>query len=254
LIDIHSHVLPGIDDGSPDEATSIKLCEYASEHGTTDLVATPHNNLRYPYDPANVRRLIDDLQAKIGDKLFLHKGCDMHLTSDNIKAALAEPAKFTINGHQYLLVEFSDELMLQGTAQIFSDLRENGIVPVISHPERNPHLRKVLHRLRTWVERGCLLQITAGSVLGHFGERSQRAAIQMMDASLVHFFASDGHNLTGRPPRVDEAYDFVAYRWGDDVAERVFIDNPWAAIWGQEIEPPKPRIKRRGKKKFFLFR
>jgi protein-tyrosine phosphatase len=128
---------------------------------------------------------------------------------------------------------------------VFRRFREAGIVPIITHPERNRHLRRHLHRLARWIERGCLIQITGQSLIGDFGERAQEAAIAMMDAQLVHFVASDAHNLNGRPPTLNQAYDFAADRWGDDVADRLFVDHPWAALWGETIKAPKPRLRRR---------
>jgi len=245
LIDIHSHVLPGVDDGAPDLETAVRMCRMAAESGTTDLAATPHNNLRYPWNEAAVRRGFEELRKAVGDLLHLHLGCDLHLSFDNIGAALEDPARYSINGNGYVLVEFSDSMLIQGTAGIFARFRQAGLRPVVTHPERNHHLRRNLRRLSAWVERGCLFQITGQSLLGHFGERARDAALQMMDAGLVHFVASDGHSLDGRPPVLREALDFVLYRWGEAAAQRLFIDHPWAALWGEKIEPPAPQVKRR---------
>jgi len=101
----------------------------------------------------------------------LHRGCDLHLSMQNIEAALSEPSRFTINGHSYLLVEFSDELLFQGTSEVFERFRKAGIGPVITHPERNRHLRKNLRRLARWVHRGCMLQVTGQSFFGRLGMR-----------------------------------------------------------------------------------
>jgi protein-tyrosine phosphatase len=249
LVDIHSHVLPGIDDGASDYETALAMCRMAAESGTRELVATPHSNVQYSYDPVAVQGLVGKLQADLGDQIFLHRGCDLHLTSDNIRAAIKDRSRFTINGHQYLLVEFSDEILLQGTAQVFQQLRDAGIVPIITHPERNQHLRKSHPRLAEWIHRGCLIQITAQSLLGRFGERALASAIAMMDGGLVHFIASDAHNLTGRTPKLMPAYEFVRYRWGEAMANKLLIDNPWAVLWGETIDVQKVAVSRRGRKR-----
>ena len=245
LIDIHTHVLPGVDDGAPDEETAIAMCKMAAEAGTTDLVLTPHNNAQFPFDPQQTEEKRQELQTAIGEGIHLHRGCDLHLEVRNIEAALANPSDFTINGHNYLLVEFSEEILMQGTARVFQQFQEAGIVSIVTHPERNRLLRRNLRRLAKWIERGCLLQVTGQSFLGSFGERSQEAAIAMMDAGLVHFVASDSHDLNGRPPTLDEAYEAVLDRWGDKEADRLFIDHPWSALWGERIEPPPARLRRR---------
>jgi len=251
LIDLHSHALPGFDDGAPDAAAALAMCRMAARSGTTDLVLTPHCNNRYAFDAERVEAARQELQAAVGTALHLHRGCDLHLSAQNIEAALSDASRFTINGHKYLLVEFSDELLFQGTSEVFERFRDAGIVPVITHPERNRHLRRHPRRLARWIQRGCLIQITAQSLLGGFGERAQEAAIELMDRQLVHFIASDAHNLERRPPVLMDAYDFVLDRWGDQRADLLFVDNPWAALWGERIEPPKPRLSRRRSWSFF---
>ena len=245
MIDIHTHVLPGVDDGAPDDETALAMCKMAAEAGTTDLVLTPHSNAQFRFDPKHTEEKRQEMQTAVGEGFYLHRGCDLHLDLRNIEAALANPSDFTINGHTYLLVEFSEEILMQGTARVFRQFEEAGIVPVVTHPERNRLLRGNLRRLAKWVERGCLLQITGQSLLGSFGERAEQAAIAMMDSGLVHFVASDSHNLNGRPPTLDEAYEAVADRWGDKEADRLFIDDPWAALWGEKIEAPEPKVRRR---------
>jgi protein-tyrosine phosphatase len=245
LIDIHSHVLPGLDDGAADEKTALEMCRMAAEAGTTDLVATPHNNVRYPYDREAVEQKLAALRAELGDSIYLHRGCDMHLTSTNVREAIEDPTRYTINGLRYLLVEFSDEILVQGARHVLTELRAADIIPIVTHPERNPRLRKDMQRLKHWFESGGMFQVTAQSLLGRFGERSQESAFLMMDANLVHFIASDAHDTSHRTPRLIEAFEFVAYRWGEHRAERLLIDNPWATLWGQDIEPPPPRVKKR---------
>jgi len=107
-------------------------------------------------------------------------------------------------------------------------------------PTKARDLRRNLRRLARWVHRGCLLQITGQSLLGEFGEAARDAAVRMLDARLVHFVASDAHNLKRRPPELAQAYEFVLDRWGDAEADRLFIDHPWAALWGDTVEAPTP--------------
>src|SRR6202142_3401437 len=119
MIDIHSHVLPGLDDGARSLEQSIAMIRIAAETGTTDLVASPHANLEFHFDPERVEERLAELE-KAGGGVRLHRGCDFHLYFDNIHDALAHPTKYTINHKGYLLVEFPDLLIAKSTPEVFS--------------------------------------------------------------------------------------------------------------------------------------
>ncbi len=241
MIDIHSHVLPGLDDGSPSLEESLRMVEVAAAGGTTDLVATPHANLQHRFDPGLVSRKLAELQAAARQTLHLHYGCDFHFYIDNIEDALANPSKYTVNHHRYLLVEFSDLLIPKTTAEVFSRMREAGIVPIVTHPERNFLLHRRLDEVAAWVEQGCLMQVTAQSFFGRFGSEVRSACRELMKRGLVHFVASDAHDSKDRPPRLDLARRHVARKYGAAVAERLFVTNPRAVLDGAPLlEPAKP--------------
>jgi protein-tyrosine phosphatase len=248
MIDIHCHVLPGLDDGAADEATAVAMCRLAAESGTTDLVATPHANHQYSYSREASERKRGQLQAAVGPSPRIHLGCDFRLSYDNIEAALADAAQFTINGGRYLLVEFSDQVISQGTSQVFARFRAAGLTPIITHPERNAALRDHRARLATWVERGCLIQVTGQSLLGRFGEQARDSAIALANRGLVHIIASDGHDLEHRPPVLADSYAFVADRWGEQTAQRLFLEHPRAVLENVVITPSPPRRRNRHKK------
>ncbi|HOL70193.1 MAG TPA: hypothetical protein PKW45_02010 [Bryobacteraceae bacterium] len=246
MIDIHSHVLPGLDDGSPDLKESLRMLEIAAAAGTTDLVATPHANLQYGFDPSIVTRKLAELQASAPPTIRLHYGCDLHLTPDNVRDALANPERYTINHRRYLLVEFPDILIPKTTAGIFSSMLEAGIVPVITHPERNFLLHSRLDELAGWVAQGCLVQVTAQSFLGRFGSEARAVCKELMKRGLVHIVASDAHDSKDRPPRLDLARRHVAKKYGEAAAERLFVSNPRAVLEGEPLpEPGRPWPERR---------
>ncbi|MGE5568787.1 MAG: tyrosine-protein phosphatase [Rhodospirillales bacterium] len=248
MIDIHSHVLPGLDDGSPGIEESLRMVEVAAAAGTTDLVATPHANLRYRFDPSVVTRKLDELQAAAPPTIRLHYGCDLHLTPDNVQDALANPERYTINHRRYLLVEFPDLLIPKTSAEIFSCMLAAGIVPVITHPERNFLLHRRLDEVAGWVAQGCLVQVTAQSFLGRFGSEVRAACRALMERGLVHFVASDAHDSKDRPPRLDLARRHVERKYGAAAAERLFVSNPRAVLEGEPLpEPAAPGPERRRK-------
>lgn len=252
MIDIHTHVLPGLDDGAQTLDAAVEMLRVAARSGTTDLVATPHANIDFRFDPELVRREIAELQQAAGPNVRIHRGCEFHLFFDNIQDALANPRKYTINGDSYLLVEFPDVLIARNTTDVFRRLIEGGTIPVICHPERNYLLHSRIEELRAWVELGCRVQVTAQSFLGRFGLDTRRFAERLMRRGLVHFVASDCHDAEDRSPRLDEAYDYVARKFGEDRARALFVTNPGAVLCGQPLPPaPEPPPPRRGWNRYF---
>jgi protein-tyrosine phosphatase len=247
MIDIHSHILPGLDDGARSLAEAVEMVRIAGVAGTTDLVATPHANFEYAFDPARVRERLDALRAAAGPAVTLYSGCDLHLSPPNIEDALAHPTRYTINAGRYLLVEFPDVLISRTAAHDFARLIEAGMLPIITHPERNFLLHRRLDDLRRWIGLGCLVQVTAQSLTGRFGREAREFSLALLGDDLVHFVASDGHDPSDRPPRLDEAYRKVATRFGAARAERLFTTNPRATLTGDPLppvpapEPPPPR-------------
>lgn len=242
MVDIHSHILPGVDDGSPTLETSVAMLEMAAADGTTDIVATPHANHQYAFQPLVIEDKIRDLTAQMGDRIRIHRGCDLHLSFDNIQDALANPKRYTINHRNYLLVEFSDMLIPRTTGEVFFRMLSAGMVPIITHPERNGLLHTRIEMLQAWVESGCLLQVTALSFLGRFGKQAKTFSDELMRRGLVHIVASDGHDARHRPPTLREACDYVSRTYGSNVAERLFVTNPMATLVGDPIIQQEPAV------------
>jgi protein-tyrosine phosphatase len=242
MIDIHTHVLAGLDDGARTLDDSVAMVRLAAETGTTDLVATPHENFEYHLDPQRVEAGIAELQQAAGSALTIHRGCDFHLYPDNIEDALANPTKYTINHKRYLLVEFPDLMIAKDSGSVFARLLEAGMVPIVTHPERNFLLHGRLESLASWVAAGCLTQVTAQSLEGRFGPQVRRVARELLRRGLVHFIASDAHDATDRTPRLDRAYRCVARRYGREWADLLFTANPGAVLRGDPLpkQPPPP--------------
>lgn len=237
FVDIHAHVLPGLDDGPADEQQSLAMLEMARGHGTSVLVASPHANPFYSYDPDRVDHLIGRLRPLAPSGLQLIRGCDFHLTFSNVENALRCPSSFAINGRNYLLMELSELTVFANTDALWSRLEEAGLRIILTHPERNPLLQQRIDVIERWVDSGRFMQITAGSLLGRFGPEAQRFSVRMLDSGLVHFVASDAHDLEHRPPRLDEAFQWLSARYSEDFAARLTIENPAAAVDGAPVPP-----------------
>ncbi len=247
MVDIHSHVLWGMDDGAPTIEVSLEMLRLAAEAGTTDIVATPHSNGEFEYKPDLIAERIQELTERTGGVPRIHRGCDLHLSFDNISTAVEDPSRFSINGLRYVLVECSDLHISGSMSKVLDRLLRVDLVPIVTHPERNPILQKEISRVENWVELGCLVQITAGSLLGTFGKRAEAAADKLFSKGLVHVIASDAHDPVHRHPRLDEAYAAISSRYGAGTAKLLFIDNPRRIIEGRfvsnerTISPPPPR-------------
>ena len=248
MVDLHSHILPGLDDGPQTLEECVAMVRIAAQAGTTDIVATPHANPEFPFDPDLVDQKIAELAGACGPILRIHRGCDFHLSYDNIQEALSNPARYTINRRNYLLVEFSDLLIAKTMDDIFFRMRQAGITPIITHPERNWLLQRRVEQLRSWVESGCGIQVTAQSFFGRFGAEARGFSRELMRRGLVHFIASDAHDCEDRPPRLDQVYQHIAKKFGPARAQRLLVANPRAVLNGDSLDPepePEPAQPRR---------
>ncbi len=205
----------------------------AAASGTTDLVATPHANLKYKFDPQKIRARLEEIS---GQGVRVYSGCDFHLSYENIQDAIANPARYTINQKCYLLVEFSDLIIFKNTPEIFARLQDAGMIPVVTHPERNGLLRQRVEEIAKWVESGARVQLTAQSLLGRFGRRAEEFSETLIDRGLAHFIASDAHDCEHRPPKLDAAFAWIERRYGRGLAELLCVKNPRAAIDGAPVD------------------
>lgn len=251
MIDIHCHPLWETDDGAKSFEISVKMCEIAAADGTTHLVATPHSNYKYELRPEQNKQKLAELQAAVGDKIKLMLGCDFHLSFDNIDRIRKEPSLFTLNGTRYLLVEFSDHFIPEHMDRVFYEVQVAGIVPILTHPERNPIFQRRPELLHHWVTRGCLVQVTAQSFTGDFGSTAEGLSLEWFQRNLVHFFASDAHDTEYRPPVLSNAYRRAVELRGVAVANLLLNENPRAVIEDRPLpeQPPPlgapPKVKKR---------
>jgi len=218
------------------------MLRLAAASGTTDIVASPHANYEFRFDPEVIAAKLDELRTAAAGMIRIHSGCDFHLTFDNIQDALRNPAKYVINHKRYLLVEFSDMLIPGTTDDVFYQMQSVGIIPVITHPERNMILQKRIDKLEEWAGTGCLLQVTAQSFLGRFGKHAKNFADLLLQRNLVHVVASDAHDAKYRTPSLKEAYAYVLKECGEARATRLFVTNPGATLTGEPIESGEERV------------
>lgn len=226
MIDIHCHILPEVDDGPRSWDIAEQMCRTAAEHGTEHIVATPHSNDTFFYDRNYLSELLDRLRQRIGDSPRLSLGCDFHLSFENMQSALDAPQQYCIANSRYLLIEFSNFSIPPQIEDWITQMREREIVPIITHPERNPILQQNPERVSAWVKLGCAVQLTASAISGGWGTRAQDAAQWLFKKKLVHVLASDGHDTVRRPPVLSQAREAVTKEFGEEAAKALLEENP----------------------------
>jgi protein-tyrosine phosphatase len=252
-VDIHCHILPGLDDGAPNLEVSVEMARMAREDGTGHIVATPHANFQFAYDAAKVAALRDELQAAIGPEPAILIGCDFHLSFENVRDAIANPRKYSVNQTQYQLVEFAESFKMDAMEGVLSQLLQAGMVPVLTHPERNPVFQQHDDLAGRYVQLGCVVQITSGSLTGDFGKTAFKTAMDLLDRDLVHVIASDAHSTKRRVPGLAAAEQAVRGRRSAAIAQALVADNPAAIIAGRTLPFfPEPRPTKKKKMLSFL--
>ena len=206
------------------------MCRMAAQDGIEHMVATPHANDRYFYDRAYLTGLLQQLQARIGPKPQLSLGCDFHLSFENMQSAFQTPERWCIGSTRYLLVEFNNFSIPQPMDDWLAQMIEREIVPIITHPERNPILQKTPERVLEWAQVGCAVQITASSLTGSWGDQAGRFARALLKKTAVHFLATDAHDTMRRPPVLSRARKIVEKEFGADMAKALTEDNPAAVL------------------------
>ena len=232
MIDLHCHLLPGVDDGARTLEDSLDLVRAAVDSGIRGAVLTPHY---YPgvWDNEIARLLptfaaLKGAVAAAGIDFPMQLAAEIRLHPDSIDKLIHDELPFlgTYEGDDVALIELPDGNIPPGTLQACQRLVGKGIRPMIAHPERNKDVVRDPNRVRALVDAGCLMQITAASVINQFGEPALATAHKLLSMGLVHVVATDAHNLAHRPPRLFEARDAIRHFYGQGVAYRLTEETP----------------------------
>jgi len=255
MIDIHSHLLPGFDDGAADWDESLQMLRQGMEDGIREVILTPHvlsqKDLEREDEIQALFKQFKKRAAAEGITIKFHLACELYVQPDmDLNRRITTLDKTG----RYFLVEFPMSVVPDFVTKRFFELIIKDKVPIVAHPERNVTIIQNPEKALDLVERGALLQINAGSLMGVFGRTVKDVASRLVEAELVHFVATDCHDPRSRTLQLSPAYDLVSETWGKELAELLFCVNPKKVLDGEIIKPPEAKPERlRPKKKRFSF-
>jgi len=243
LIDLHSHILPGVDDGAPDLATALEMARMAVDDGVAIMACTPHF-MPGLYDNQSgditlrVAELNDRLQQHDID-LALVTGSDAHVRPDFL-SCLREGRILTLHGSRYVLFEPPHNLLPQRLDDLLFNVIAGGFVPILTHPERLEWIEPNYGMIAQYAKMGVWMQVTAGSLTGDFGRRAQYWAQRLLADGMVHILASDAHNTSRRPPGLSKAFQAAAQEVGLDEATQLVLLRPEKILENAAVEAIAP--------------
>ena len=227
MIDIHCHLLYGVDDGPKDMEESIKMLRSASEQGVTDIILTPHYRRgMFKFDKELILKHMEELEPyaqEIGVKL--HLGTEFHVNGDIIEY-LEEGRCLSLAGSEYVLTEYAYDTEYSYIFQMSHTLLRHGYIPVIAHVERYGCLVKTPKRLEELQEIGAFIQMNAGAVIGEEGWISKNFCKKALKQGWVDVIASDSHGIKKRVCYMEDAYDYISEKYGEKLAHKLMVKNP----------------------------
>lgn len=232
MIDLHCHLLPGIDDGPEDLATALRLARHAVVAGIRISVVTPHMHPgRYANRAANIRAAAAGFQQSLdAEGIALKILCSAEVRLDHEILSWVGEEQIPYLGHwqgeRVMLLEFPHSHVPVGADKLVAWLLKQGIRPMIAHPERNKDVLRSIDKLLPFVRLGCLLQVTAGAVAGSFGEYAQARAVDLLSRGWVTILASDAHNMEARPPELEPGRVAAAKIVGEEESWKMVRDRP----------------------------
>jgi len=236
MIDIHNHLLANIDDGAPDIETAITLAKIAVDDGITHMVCTPHIHFgRYDNTLATIAAAKQQFESALKENniaLNIATAAEVRFDAEIMTMVTNESLPFIgeWQGKNVMLLEFPHGELPFAAENLTSWLLQNNIIPMIAHPERNKAILTTPSKLKPFIQQGCLLQVTAGSVAGAFGQAVQQQAVSLLEQGLITVLATDAHNEQHRPPILSAGLKAAAEIIGEDKAHQLVHQNPWTIV------------------------
>jgi len=236
MIDIHCHLLPGIDDGPETMEQSLELAAFAVKNGITHSVVTPHIYPgRWDNEAKSISVSVEKFRQALKDNyipLELGMAGEVRVSLEALQMVNKQQIPFLGKwGDNYVvLLEMPHSHIPTGIEQMIGWLMQHNVRPMIAHPERNKDILKRLHKVQPLIDAGCLFQVTSGSAAGRFGSTAKQRARELLEMGVVTVLASDAHNIKRRPPDLRLGRDAAAEVIGMDMANKLVADNPWKIV------------------------
>ncbi len=244
MIDLHNHILPGLDDGSDSIEKSLKMARIAVDDGVKVIVATPHSyNGVYKTGPDKILKEVERFNQSLqeeGIPLLVLPGADVHLDIALIRDIKNHKVMTVNNNKRYIMLELPPFGLPQDLSVFIWKLKLSGATPVFTHPERNETVQEDINILYDFIMQGALSQLTAMSLTGEFGKKARKCAVSLLKYNLAHIIASDAHSVKRRPPVLSKAVKAAGRIVGHDQALRMVTDIPGKIIEGVQISFPEP--------------
>jgi protein-tyrosine phosphatase len=252
FVDIHCHMLPGIDDGAANWRESLAMGRMAAADGFQTVIVTPHQLGNFSQNTGDdIRQRVHELQ-RFFDRhevaLTILPGGDVRIEPDMVARLRAGEVVSLADLRRHVLLELPHELYLP-LEGVLDELLDAGMIGILSHPERNHGLLEKPRIVEKLVDRGCLMQVTAGSLLGTFGPKSQDFSEWMLSLGLVHFLATDAHSSTNRRPLLGRAFERAAKLANWSTAVALCFDHPRAVAEGRDVDAGRMPIATNGRRR-----
>ncbi len=249
MIDIHCHILPGLDDGPETLDESVMMAKVAVMEGVSTIIATPHHKNNSYINPKNT--IVQDVESL--NEVLLNENIPLKILPGQEIRIFGEILEdhqkgeiLTLNNSDYIFIEFPSSSVPRYSEKLLYDIQLEGFKPIIVHPERNKELLENPTLLYNLVKNGTLTQVTAGSISGYFGKTIKKFSQQLIESNLTHFVASDAHNIHNRSFKLQEAFEYIENKMGKDYVH-LFTENCESLITNQSVyrEIPEPIKKKK---------
>lgn len=254
MIDIHCHIVPGVDDGAKTLDDALDMLRIAESEGIKKIINTSHYHPQFKYTKGE--ELLEELENF--NKIIKEKGIDVEVIignelyfDDSFLECIEKKEFYTLNNSKYALVEFSPTNFPKKLSEVVYEFKIRGYVPILAHIERYSDIQENPSLITEAIKEGALIQINASSVLGKGSSEAHRITELLLKNNLVHFVGTDAHGSQRRRPMIKEAYDYVCSEYGERKAQRLFIENPSKVINNEEVEIVLEVEEVKKKKSFF---
>lgn len=239
MIDLHSHILPELDDGSQSLQESLAMARMAVDSGVTAMAATPHCADARAREVFESWKLLRQALKENRIPLKLFPGMEIFGTEDTLQL-LKEGKLFTLNGSRYPLIEFSFHSGGERETRILRSLCKAGLRPIVAHPERYSYIQYDPEILNRWYRMGCFMQVNRGSLLGRFGSHAQEMAIELVERKFVAVVASDAHSPQVRTPWMEDVQQLLSRDFSPAYARTLLQENPSRILKDDPLPPVEP--------------